>query len=624
MIECRPSARRLQSASPRAVFVGLALLVMPGCPQNETLDAVPEDVAFIAVVTMRGDTVIETTPLQPADAAISAFASRDLTVSVIGYAAQPLSAWLDRAFDGATSAPTAAFRAPLRPAVDCDPPLPAPVWLSSNDGGTFSDRDPSTAPALTASWLEGQCPSVAATQIDVNIACDLNPCLQRRTALNPCRFEIDLDGCSQTPAEVVIWPDGAACIEPSPSRTCTEAEPDFGAAARLVCDGVSTLQRPYTDCLTEVYVTERPFLRPVVTATLTNQDDNFPRWQRDGFPIKTDRDLVRGPLIDLVVHDRQIAVLGLPQDRLPSADARCNSGTKPRALYLLAPDTLAIERVIPMPDCTVHLRADPAGEGYVYVYPDGGPGQWRVVQADLNGTVLRSNLLATTSSLARVQDLQPAIDGTARIFALIHFQQSNESVDADLLEIDVTTLETTGTQTVTGRFLSLATLPSGELLLGSSLQDNLELLRGPFTEPEEEREGFEFQTLGRGNLRLIDAAGSGNGRVAMFAISGDRPTFLAWPLSSPEPVGPLGANFQPGPVVTWAGRPGFVLVGGTMIEIGYRGILQAFDVEQARVVPGGVFLRAGVTDIGVHSNGDVYALLGWTSNVVRLTRTEPR
>ncbi len=600
----------------RASILGaVCALGAVACPGTESIDRIPDDVAFVALLAVEDDRIVDASTIRPADEAITFFAPDDRDLMLVGYAESPLSAWIEQ-YIGTTDLP--ADR--LRPADDCGPALPAPVWLArSTDGAPFTDGSADDAPRLTADWLTDRCPELDADDVSVNIGCTTSHCLDDRVKTGPCRFELDLSRCSQPTLEVLALPDGSACVTPTPRRTCSAGAPVLDPAASLSCSVQTDLGREINACVTEVYFTPQPFLQVVVDRrVVTSSATNVPGWAiARQSPIFDSDDLRRGPLLDIVAGTDRIAVLGLPPDTV-DGDARCGSGPRPRHLYVLDPATLAPLRNVVLPDCAAHLIADPIGAGFIYTHFDVGAGQWRIVRTDVNGDPTAAGSLPLAPG-AFIQDLHPASGDTDRILALVLETSPTRATTATVVAIDARTFSTEQT-VVPGRFSGIATSASGEILLGSQRSSQIEFVRGPFPSIERERTPFDFPGEGREDLRVIGVAPADRDDAAAVAISGNQTGIVAWQPGLTTPVGPLDVDFQPGVVAPWPAQPGRVLVGGVTTQGALRGIVHGFDVPNARLLPGPVFVGEGaITAIAVHAFGDVYALLGWTGRVVRLS-----
>ena len=362
----------------------------------------------------------------------------------------------------------------------------------------------------------------------------------------------------------------------------------------------------------------------VAERTITSLD-NIPGWASGrGTPILKSDDLRRGPLLDIVVRANTVAILGLPADDT-SAEARCRPALRPRTLYLLDPFDLGTTASVMLPDCAEHLIRDPAGPGFFYAAPDLDGGPWRVVRTDADGLSIESRPLPIAPD-AFVQDLHPAEDGSERLFALILDEPISGATTATIVEIDAATLATRSVG-IEGRFSSLASLESGDLILGSQRIGRIEFVRGPINDLNRERTPFDFPGEGRKDLRVIGMSSTGFDLSAAVAVSGNQTGIVAWNPQSTRAAGPLDVDFQPAVVARWPTQPGRVLIGGVTTQGVTRGILHAFDVPTARLVPGPVYFGEGATTaIDTSSTGEVYALFGWTGRVVRLTSVarEPR
>ena len=597
---------------------GLALAAAVACAQDAAPIELPADVAFVAVVRLNGGEVVEATPLQRADQPITFFSDSDGTLAIVGYPASPLTEWLEQWFDDVL--PTVPLEAT---GSVCRPTLPDPVFLSVRPpGSSFESTSAHEAPALTPPWLVDRCPEFDADQVSVDIGCDTNACLFARRKAGPCRFDVDLDDCGQPPAEIVVLPDGQACLEPHTDRMCTRTATAFDAAGSYVCSVLTAEGNRIDSCATEIFLVRQPSLRIVQSRTLTPLPANFPIWLSGGTlsPVQESDDLQRGPLIDIVATADQVAVLGLP-DSANRANAICPTTTnRPRTLYLLDPQSLAPRTTVPLPDCAAHLVSDPAGDGFLFVYPDRTARSWALARTDASGAVTATSLLPIPDDQV-LQDLVPSAAGIERAYVLALTDAVDDAQTGAFLEIDTTTLTTTATTAVVGRFLSLATSASGEILLGSSRINDISFLRSPFEDLGNSRIPFSFGSLLRNDLRVIDLSAVGPNDQAAAAISGNRPSMIAWRGATLAPAGPLDFRFQPGPVVAWTGRPSRALFGGVVTVGDPVGFVQVFDVEAARMVPGPVYTDSGVTALAVAPNGEIYALLGWTSQVLRIAPT---
>lgn len=592
---------------PALWFGTLAFLtaLMMGCAEDVEVTDISSDVAFVAIVELNDGQLVDASPLRRFDRGVSFFGSLDRDVAVIGYPEEPLSTWIANWFGG--QVPTGN----LTSADDCGPRLPRPNWWAPRGpAGEFSPLPLEDAPDLSAPWLVDRCPSFDADQVSVNLSCDANPCVLTRRLAGPCRFTVDLGGCGFPSATIRVGPDGSACLEEADNRSCATVDPVSPAAASYVCSGRTDFGALFEGCETDIYLTEQPVLTLAAEVQLFDEPILYPSWVEGVFPIMESEDLRRGPLLDIAVRDDRVAVLGLPIDATETL-ARCDGRSIPRALHVRTATDLAEIVTQPAPPCAEHLITDPAGPGFLFVYPDAGE-QWRIARTDLNGRMTASTSL-TMSSPPR--DLVGSVDGTGRIFVLTQNR---------VLQIDGPSLTVTGTQSISGRFFSIAPTPTGDLLLGDSSVNDIVLLRGPFDRIDRVQRPFDFPTEAREDVRLIDLAPAGLEGLAAVAISGNRPGMIGWRGQILTLTGPLDVNFQPGPVVTWLGRAGEVLVGGLTTEDPPRGIVQAYDVRTGRLLPGPVFEgRSAVTSIAVHPDGRVYGVLGWSGQIVRWVATSP-
>ncbi len=597
-------------------MIGLAILGLTACPETVSLPPVPPEVAYVAVVERSEGRVVDASVLRSTEDSVTFFGLLDRDLAVIGYGAEPISSWLEQWFAG--SLPSGE----LVPVAGCMAELPPPIWMATNDGGpTFAQTDAAAAPRLTAPWLTDRCPAFVPDQVTVNVACDSNPCLQSRRQLGPCRFEFDLSRCGQPPADVTVRPDGTACLADRDERRCAQSSPVLDAAASLVCQGVTDIGDRFEACPTEVYLTPSPRLRIVAERGLVELSPNLPSWI-DGIPVLTTRDLRRGPLLDLVVSDDRVAVLGLPP-QVDRSDASCENEERPRRLYLLEPLGLTVTSTVVVPSCAEHLVAAPTGAGFMFAHLERDADTWSVVRTDRTGGVI-ADVPVPLPANTRIQDLASTTDGSGRLLALAVAGRVGGSTQATLLHIDGESLQVVDTVVVDGRYTNLAAYPSGDLLLSSQRQDNIELLRGPFANPSQDREPFSPPEVLRADLRAIAMSPSGLGRDAVVAISGNQPLIIAWGPTTTAVAGPLDRNFQPSAVTAWPAQPGRVLIGGVTTDRPTRAIIHVFDGPSARLLPGPVLTgTSAATAFGIRRDGDIYALLGWSGRVLRLVANDP-
>ncbi|MEL7372749.1 MAG: hypothetical protein AAFN74_27740, partial [Myxococcota bacterium] len=215
----------------RPIFwMGFAVAVT-ACPKTDTV-SLPANVSFVAVLEVIDGEVVDASSLRRANEAVTIFGDTTRNLVAVGFADQPLSGWLDRWANGRI--PTT----PIRNATGCAPRLPTPVWAGIvTENSSFETIDPNDVPRLTSAWLEARCPAFEADQVSVNIGCDTNPCLRQRTQTNVCGFRLDLSGCIQGSVDVVVQPDGSACIENKPFFACQPKAPVLDSAASYTCSG---------------------------------------------------------------------------------------------------------------------------------------------------------------------------------------------------------------------------------------------------------------------------------------------------------------------------------------------------------------------------------------------------
>ena len=582
-----------------------------GCPETITVGPLPAEVAYFVVVEREGSTIVDATALQAADRATTIFGDLGRDLEIVGYAREPLEAWIAEFADGVI--PDLAMTA----AEGCIAMLPRPVWRAENNGGTsFTSADTADAPDLTAPWLQ-RCAPIDVDSVSVNVACESGECVRSKEQVGPCRVRVNLGDCNQPSATVLIRPDDTACIEPNDDRVCLQADPPLEAAASLRCN-VDTGAELVNDCATEVLVARQPFLRTAAERDLFSLPTNFPEWVNAQFQIMRSRDLRRGPLLDVVALSDRVGVLGLPGEGTTIASTSCDQGPRPRAVHIFDLLSLDITQTTAALPCAEHLVAAPGGQGFIYVALTPANGTWSIARTDADGRLVAEAPLPL-SPPERVQDLISAADDSGQVYALVLSSSVSESSGATILAIDGQSLEVTGTTVENGRFSVLAAFASGELLLGSQTDGNIELLRGPFDDPSRDRIPY-IPMNPFGERRVIGLAPAGNGLDAAVVISGNQSLSIGWGPATPGTAGPLDAELQPGPVVPWPAHPGQVLVGGLIIDSPISGFVQAFDVPSARWRPGPVITGvSAVTSIATHPSGDVYALQGWAGRLLRLT-----
>ncbi|MEL7369344.1 MAG: hypothetical protein AAFN74_10560, partial [Myxococcota bacterium] len=380
----------------------------------------------------------------------------------------------------------------------------------------------------------------------------------------------------------------------------------------------------FFDCPVEVHLRDEPILTPTAVEQLTDQALNRPGWVTSTFKRMDVSSLRTGPLLDVVALDDRIAVLGLPPDRQEDPSARCSDGIeRPRSLYLVQPNDLSPISTVPFPPCSEHLAADPLGDGFVFVFRRTDERRWWLGRTDINGTVTQQAPLPVFDN-RNVQDFEPAIDGSGRLFALVIEGSVQSASYADILSIDLQTFAVTSTTTVSGRYMSVGTTTDGEMLLGNSGDLDFSFIRGPLDRINSGQR-VPYRPPGDFRLDLRIVAGAESGRGAVYSVTYNRPAVVGVRGFTVLPAGPLDFDFQPGPIVPWPAYPGRVLVGGITAlrsDVDDSGVLYGYDVDTGRLMPGPLVMsRSAVTDIDVGADGIVYALYGWSGELARLVDT---
>ena len=149
---------RRGSATPKVAALVAGLVI--GCSSPKTIETIPADVAYVALIAIDGTRVIDASRLRTGDDAVTFFGPDGRDLAVVGYSTEPLTTWIRRFANG--ELPTER----LRQAADCEASLPEPVWFArSLDGRGFTNAPADEAPPMTADWLDGRCDQLEAESV---------------------------------------------------------------------------------------------------------------------------------------------------------------------------------------------------------------------------------------------------------------------------------------------------------------------------------------------------------------------------------------------------------------------------------------------------------------------------
>jgi hypothetical protein len=347
---------------PALAFLLLGAL---GCKAESEVELAAEPgTTLYAIVTLGPDgTLIGSTPLGPVDEARSFVTASDRNNLVVGYDPRDFG-----------DVPIDRLRGePLEVAIGCQGRLPAPRFVRALTSGGLDPASPEELPPLTTANWRGSCPAITP---ELFLSSGLGPecgelsCQPEITAIDRCRFLLDLEICHAGTLEAQLDPFGRVCVESTPTRSCSQS------GDRAICgQGACAIQvTPYVPESPEIFtIAETQLPGPV-------SPEGFGDYVTGASIYR------RGALRDLLPLEGEVVVVLDPSHAGPNCEAPSTA-----KLYFIGLDSMAINRVVDADRCQGQLQ--PSANGFFSTFVDGG--QWHLGEYDRLGARLRAVGLST-------------------------------------------------------------------------------------------------------------------------------------------------------------------------------------------------------------------------------------
>lgn len=223
---------------PGLVGLGVAC-ALAGCAlepsRSAAIDALPDDVAWVAAVIEAEGEVVSATGLHPPSALAGGTLLRpegDGRLVLVGFTASQLAPW------GPPDAETL-LRTALRPPAVDESALPRPSFEAVGEGAQSDLRSRPPTLTLTADWVEG-CPTLLPTPTSlVDLSCALRFCEGEARQVG-CNLEVEAIACGGGLLEATVGAQGDLRFAASDELgICTPLD-DPDAVVAAACTGLDT------------------------------------------------------------------------------------------------------------------------------------------------------------------------------------------------------------------------------------------------------------------------------------------------------------------------------------------------------------------------------------------------
>jgi hypothetical protein len=357
------------------------LLLSIGCRAAVSVDdaRAPEGVTHVAILELEGDAVVATSPLRSFEPGQPLWLASDRALMLLG-------------FDLGGPGEVPLESDPVAVAGECDPHLPAPLWIARYRDGVREEAELAEAPPLTAPHLAARCEVPAEIILDVRGG-EGSRCISESRKLDPCRARTDSAGCWIETAEISFERGRAKCLDMLPPgwscRSTSEVRSVFQCDLELGTEGWEV----------EVFARDADEAPSFTTSTVRfGELDPIPPEAAAG------RDSVPWPVVNwgqgfdlLPLADRVVVSAIEGGDRNP-----CPFGRERRFVFV-EQESLEI-RTATAPDCLEQLA--PALDGAAFVAGfQSDAGEAMLGRFDVDGRLLDAIALAAGLSITTIVTL---------------------------------------------------------------------------------------------------------------------------------------------------------------------------------------------------------------------------